>query len=196
MKTLTLSRGNSVLSFIELKLGASEEKMIGYLTTLFWFKNRIKEKFSRSEILNLCDQRDQEIFKKIDARTGGGPMDRKEEMTDHEKGALNAVKDVRRMMENPTSGEKALEKIEGKKSFSISSEYDAGYRSACNKMEGLITFSSSKEEIIAIADDLKGSIFSSIDSRTSGEEDERKDAMTKMEEGELDAINDVLQAII
>jgi len=83
--------GKRILHLIEEELKLSSEFTAGLRSTYRKMRIKINEKSPPDVIRQFCDNRKKEIFDRIDARTNGDPMSRKEEMYEYEKEALRAV---------------------------------------------------------------------------------------------------------
>ncbi|HWA32114.1 MAG TPA: hypothetical protein VG694_01550 [Candidatus Paceibacterota bacterium] len=89
-----VSPSEKALAFIEKNLIGTEFDA-GIETSLHKIKAKISPEHTAEQIREVCLARRREIFERIDKRTvHGSPMERKDEASKYEKGALQGVKNV------------------------------------------------------------------------------------------------------
>lgn len=79
-----------IIDYINHDYDSSDFKQ-GYLSSLRKIKRKINAGSTYEEVRIICEERRNNIYSRIDERTGGDPMDRRDEMTKYEKGALVAA---------------------------------------------------------------------------------------------------------
>ncbi len=72
----------------------SEKFHDGFVSSLAKINAKISVHSTPEDIKKVCEIRREEIYKRIDNRTNGSPMERKDEMTTYEKGAIRGAEAV------------------------------------------------------------------------------------------------------